>query len=68
MIDPRAVVDAAARIDADVHVGPYAIIAADVQIGRGTRIEPHVVIKGKTTIGVDNHIFCLLYTSDAADE
>ncbi len=57
MIDPRAVVDAAARIDADVHVGPYAIIGAGVQIGRGTRIEPHVVIKGKTTIGVDNHIF-----------
>ena len=24
---------------------------------RGTRIEPHVVIKGPTVIGVDNHIF-----------
>ena len=57
MIDPRAVVDAAAHIDADVHVGPYAIIGAGVQIGRGTRIEPHVVIKGKTTLGVDNHVF-----------
>ena len=57
MIDPRAVVDGSARIDIDVHVGPYAIIGAGVQIGRGTRIEPHVVIKGKTTIGVDNHIF-----------
>ncbi len=57
MIDPRAVIDAAARVDADVYVGPYAIIGAGVQIGRGTRIEPHVVIKGKTTIGVDNHIF-----------
>jgi UDP-N-acetylglucosamine acyltransferase len=57
LIDSRAVVDAAARIDADVYVGPYAIIGAGVQIGRGTRIEPHVVIKGKTTIGVDNHVF-----------
>jgi UDP-N-acetylglucosamine acyltransferase len=57
LIDPRAVIDAAARIDADVYVGPYAVIGAGVQIGRGTRIEPHVVIKGKTTIGVDNHIF-----------
>ena len=57
MIDPRAVVDAAARIDADVHIGPYSIIGAGVQIGRGTRIEPHVVIKGKTTIGADNHVF-----------
>jgi UDP-N-acetylglucosamine acyltransferase len=57
LIDSRAVVHAAARIDADVYVGPYAIIGAGVQIGRGTRIEPHVVIKGKTTIGVDNHVF-----------
>ena len=57
MIDPRAVVDPTARIDADVHVGPYSIVGAGVEIGRGTRIEPHVVIKGRTRIGADNHIF-----------
>jgi UDP-N-acetylglucosamine acyltransferase len=57
LIDPRAVVDSAAKIDSSVYVGAYAIIGADVEIGRGTRIEPHVVIKGPTTIGADNHIF-----------
>jgi UDP-N-acetylglucosamine acyltransferase len=57
LIDPRAVVDPTARIDADVHVGPYSIVGAGVEIGRGTRIEPHVVIKGRTRIGADNHIF-----------
>ena len=57
MIDPRAVVDSAAKIDSSVYVGAYAIIGADVEIGGGTRIEPHVVIKGPTTIGADNHIF-----------
>ena len=57
MIDARAVVDPAAKIDADVYIGPYAVIAAGVEIGRGTRIEPHVVVKGPTVIGVDNHIF-----------
>jgi UDP-N-acetylglucosamine acyltransferase len=57
LIDPRAVVDTAAEIDTEVHVGPYAIVGAGVRIGRGTRVEPHAVIKGKTTIGVDNHIF-----------
>jgi UDP-N-acetylglucosamine acyltransferase len=57
LIDPRAVVDAGAEIDTEVHVGAYAIIGAGVRIGRGTRIEPHAVIKGRTTIGVDNHIF-----------
>jgi UDP-N-acetylglucosamine acyltransferase len=40
-----------------VHVGPYSIVGAGVEIGRGTRIEPHVVIKGRTRIGADNHIF-----------
>lgn len=57
MIDPRAVVDSSARIDSSVYVGAYAIIGAAVEIGRGTRIEPHAVIKGPTAIGVDNHIF-----------
>jgi UDP-N-acetylglucosamine acyltransferase len=38
-------------------VGAFTIIGEDVEIGRGTRIEPHVVIKGPTVIGADNHIF-----------
>jgi UDP-N-acetylglucosamine acyltransferase len=57
LIDSRAVVDPAAKIDADVYIGPYVIIGADVEIGRGSRIEPHAVIKGPTVIGADNHIF-----------
>ena len=57
MIDPRAVVDSSAKIDSSVSIGAYAIIGADVEIGRGTRIEPHAVIKGPTIIGADNHIF-----------
>jgi UDP-N-acetylglucosamine acyltransferase len=57
LIDPRAVVDPAARIDTEVYVGPYAIVGPNVEIGRGSRIEPHAVIKGPTVIGVDNHIF-----------
>lgn len=57
MIDSRAVVDPAARIDAGVYVGPYAVIGPNVEIGRGSRIETHAVIKGPTVIGIDNHIF-----------
>ena len=57
MIHERAVVAAEARLHEDVHVGPYAIIGPEVEIGRGSRIEAHVVIKGPTTIGEDNHIF-----------
>jgi UDP-N-acetylglucosamine acyltransferase len=57
LIDARAVVAADARIDDSVYIGPYAVIGSDVEIGRGSRVESHVVIKGPTVIGADNHIF-----------
>ncbi|MBN1239713.1 MAG: acyl-ACP--UDP-N-acetylglucosamine O-acyltransferase [Gammaproteobacteria bacterium] len=57
MIDERAVVSPRARVHEEASVGPFCIIGDDVEIGRGTRIEPHVVIRGPTTIGEDNRIF-----------
>lgn len=57
MIDERAVVSAEARIHDDVHIGPYTIVGPEVEIGRGSRIEAHVVIKGPTRVGADNHIY-----------
>jgi UDP-N-acetylglucosamine acyltransferase len=68
LIDPRAVVDPSAKIDSSVYVGAYAIIEADVEIGRGTRIEPHAVIKGPTVIGADNHIFQFASIGDAPQD
>ena len=56
-IDARAVVDPKAKIHNDVTIGPYSIIGPDVEIGAGSRIEPHVILKGPTTIGKNNHIF-----------
>ncbi len=57
MIDPRAVVDPAAELAEDVEVGPFTVIGPGVEIGPGTEIGPHVVIRGYTRIGRDNHIF-----------
>lgn len=57
MIDERAIVDPAARLADDVSVGPWSIVGPDVEIGPGTRIESHVVLKGPTTIGANNHIY-----------
>lgn len=57
MIDPHAIVDSSANIADDVTIGPFSVIGADVEIASGTVIESHVVIKGPTTIGKDNHIF-----------
>lgn len=56
-IDPRAVIDPKARIDAGVAIGPFAVIGADVEIGAGTWIGPHVVINGPTRIGRDNKFY-----------
>jgi len=57
VIHERAVVSSEARIHGDATIGPYAIIGPDVEIGSGSCIEAHVVVKGPTTIGEDNHIF-----------
>ncbi|EQD61289.1 acyl-[acyl-carrier-protein]-UDP-N-acetylglucosamine O-acyltransferase, partial [mine drainage metagenome] len=52
-----ALVDAGARLAADVEVGAYSIIGAEVEIAAGTHIGPHVVISGPTRIGRDNRIW-----------
>ena len=57
MIDPRAVIDDKAELDEGVSVGPFSVIGPGVQIGKGTTIGPHAVVKGPTSIGVDNRIF-----------
>ena len=57
MIHERAIVSSDARVHEEATVGPYAIIGPGVEIGAGSRIEAHVVVKGPTIIGEDNHIF-----------
>lgn len=57
MIHPTAVIDPTAKLANHVSIGPYSFIGADVEIGEGTKVESHVVIKGPTKIGKDNHIF-----------
>lgn len=57
MIDARAVIDSAARIADDVHIGPWTIIGPEVEIGTGTHIGASVVIQGPTKIGCNNQIF-----------
>ena len=56
-IHGTAIVDAAARIAADVEIGAYSIIGPYVEIGAGCVIGPHTVIKGHTRIGANNRIF-----------
>jgi UDP-N-acetylglucosamine acyltransferase len=57
MIDNQARIDPSAKLADDVVVGPWTLIGPDVEIGPGCIIESHVVIKGPTIIGANNHIF-----------
>ena len=57
MIHATAIVDPKAEIEADVEIGPYAVIKGDVRIQAGTRIGPHVVIEPYVEIGPKCHIF-----------
>ncbi len=56
MIHPSAIIDAKARLDEGVSVGPFTWIGADVEIGAGTRIGSHSMLQGPCRIGRDNSI------------
>lgn len=57
MIHPTAIVHPGAKLARGVSVGAYSIIGEHVEIGEGTSIGPHVLIEGRTRIGVENRIF-----------
>ncbi|MXR36941.1 acyl-ACP--UDP-N-acetylglucosamine O-acyltransferase [Craterilacuibacter sinensis] len=56
-IHPTAIVDANAKVAADVEIGAYSIIGPHVEIGEGCWIGPHVVIEGHTRLGRNNRVF-----------
>ena len=62
IIHPRAV------IAAGVEIGPYSIVGADVELGAGTKLESHVVVKGPTSIGRNNHIFQFSSVGEACQD
>ena len=68
MIHSTAIIADSAAIADDVEIGPYTIIGEHVEIGSGTKIEGHVVIKGPTTIGKDNHIYQFASLGDAPQD
>src|SRR5450830_649207 len=51
-IHPTAVIESGAQLDSTVEVGAYSVIGANVRIDAGTKIGPHVVIEGHTTLAV----------------
>jgi len=56
-IHETAIVAPEARIGDGCHIGPYSIVGSDVVLAERVRLESHVVIDGKTTIGSETHVF-----------
>jgi len=56
-ISPLSDVAAEARIGDDVTIGPFCVIGPDVSLAAGCRLESHVSITGRTTIGTDNRFW-----------
>jgi UDP-N-acetylglucosamine acyltransferase len=56
-IHETAIVDAGAKIGADVSIGPYCVVGPDVTLGDGVVLKPHVVVDGVTEIGDGTQIY-----------
>ena len=56
-IHPSAVVDPAATLGRDVHIGPFCTVGPDVTIDDGTQLVSHVVVDGHTRIGAGVILF-----------
>ena len=56
-IHETAIVAPTARLAEGVHVGPISTVGEEVVLGTGVRLDSHVVIAGKTTIGAQTHVF-----------
>ena len=68
VIHKLAVVAPSAELADDVEVGPFTVIGPQVEIGAGTKIESHVVIKGPTRIGRNNHVHQFASLGDAPQD
>jgi UDP-N-acetylglucosamine acyltransferase len=56
-IHPTALVDPRAELADDVVIGPYCIVGPKVTLESGVRLEAHVVVTGRTTVGEDCRVF-----------
>ncbi|MCA9112331.1 MAG: acyl-ACP--UDP-N-acetylglucosamine O-acyltransferase, partial [Planctomycetaceae bacterium] len=56
-ISPLSDIAPGARIGDDVTIGPFCVVGPDVTLGDGCRLDSHVSITGRTTIGCNNRFW-----------
>ena len=56
-IHSTAIIEPGAEVHESVVIAAYCVIGSEVQLAEGVRIEPHVTISGRTSIGKNTHVF-----------
>ncbi len=56
-IHEAAIVSPDAVIGEGCHIGPFCTVGGEVSLGTGVRLDSHVVVDGRTSIGEETHIF-----------
>src|SRR6476620_5316090 len=56
-IHDTAIVAGGAQIGEGCYVGPFSTVGANVVLGDRVRLDSHVVVDGRTTIGDETHVF-----------
>lgn len=56
-IHPSAIIHPGAIIGDGVEIGPYCVVGEHVTLGAGTRLQPHALVDGRTTIGKNCDLF-----------
>lgn len=56
-IHPTAIIHEEAVIGENCYIGPFCTVGAAVSLANGVRLDSHVVIDGKTSIGEDTRVF-----------
>jgi len=68
MHHPTAIIDPKAKVDEAVEIGPYCVIGKGVKISSGTILESHVIVKGNTRLGKNNHLFQFSTVGDGSPD
>jgi UDP-N-acetylglucosamine acyltransferase len=57
LIHPSAVIDASARVENGVEIGPFCVVGRNVTLGAGTVLHAHAIVEQNTRIGRNCEIF-----------
>jgi UDP-N-acetylglucosamine acyltransferase len=57
IVHPTAILHPKAVLGAGVEIGPYCVVGPHVVLGDRVRLISHVVIDGRTTVGMDSVVF-----------